>query len=662
MVTPTSQSEPIPQGIDFTGDDSLSGFRLKRLEVYNWGTFTDQIWSLNLEGKNALLTGDIGSGKSTLVDAVTTLLIPAQKVAYNKAAGADQKERSLRSYVLGYYKSERNDSGNSRPVALRDQNSYSVILGVFHNQGYDQTITLAQVFWMKAPQGQPERFFVGAETGLTIADHFADFGTEISGLKKRLRQQQYQLFDSFPGYGAWFRRRFGINNEQAMGLFHQTVSMKSVGNLTEFVRDHMLEPFDIGPRIQALIDHFDNLTRAHQSLLTARRQITELTPLIDHCDQYQLSLDQANQATANREALACYFASQKTELLTQSQQRLQQELGGQLSKVAGLAQQLQSEHDQASELKQQIADNGGDRIERLRQDETQQQHELERRRQKAQHYQQLLAKLEIDPAQTATDFVQQQSKLAQKQQHSADQQAENSNLLRDAEYEFRQQNDDLKAQRQTIRELKSRRSNIDQAQINIRELLCEQLKLDEADLPFAGELLQIRDGEKQWQGAIERLMHSFGLSLLVADDLYPRVVQWVDSTHLRGRLVYYRVRNQDGRAGSQRFPNLHKDSLVHKLAIKTDSAFYPWLEHETARRFNLACCDTQEQFRRENSAITISGQIKKPDGRHEKDDRFAVNDPSRFVLGWSNREKIAALEQQANQQEAKLAKIGRAHV
>ena len=86
---------------DFTNDNSLSGFRLKRLEVLNWGTFSDQVWSLNLDGQNGLLTGDIGSGKSTLVDAVTTLLVPANKVAYNKAAGAEQKERSLRSYVLG---------------------------------------------------------------------------------------------------------------------------------------------------------------------------------------------------------------------------------------------------------------------------------------------------------------------------------------------------------------------------------------------------------------------------------------------------------------------------------------------------------------------------------------------------------------------------------
>ena len=107
----------------------LSGFRLARLELYNWGTFGHRVWSLDPNARNCLLTGDIGSGKSTIVDAVTTLLLPANRISYNKAAGADTRERSLRSYVLGYYKSERNEAtGTSKPVALRDSTSYSVIL------------------------------------------------------------------------------------------------------------------------------------------------------------------------------------------------------------------------------------------------------------------------------------------------------------------------------------------------------------------------------------------------------------------------------------------------------------------------------------------------------------------------------------------------------
>ena len=123
-------------GLDFATSNEQAGFRLQRLEVLNWGTFDRQVWALNPCGNNSLLTGDIGSGKSTLVDAVTTLLVPAQRITYNKAAGAESKERSLRSYVLGYYKSERGETGlSAKAVALRDHNSYSVIPGHFHNAG-----------------------------------------------------------------------------------------------------------------------------------------------------------------------------------------------------------------------------------------------------------------------------------------------------------------------------------------------------------------------------------------------------------------------------------------------------------------------------------------------------------------------------------------------
>lgn len=648
-------AEPVSAELDFAGDNTLSGFRLQKLEVFNWGTFNDQVWSLNLDGKNSLLTGDIGSGKSTLVDAVTTLLVPANKVDYNKAAGAEKKERHLRSYVLGYYKSERNDSsGKSRPVPLRDQNNYSVILGVFHNQGYDQTVTLAQVFWMKELQGQPERFYVCTEKALSIKHDFAQFGKEIKTLRKRLRKDGCEVMEHFPQYGAWFRRRFGIDNDQALDLFHQTVSMKSVGNLTEFVRGHMLEPFDVGPRIHALIEHFDDLNRAHEAVLKARRQIESLTPLIGDCDQHQQQSDALAKLRGSREALTTYFAEKKLQLLEERLQRLEEELRRQQSRIKSLSDESEQQRDQQQELKQQIADNGGDRIERLQQVIRQQQEERQRRSEKATRYRKLLVPLSLDAAETADAFTNQQNTLQNKREQLLQEQADHNNRLRDVEFEFLGKNDEYKKLKKTISELKSRHSNIDQVQINIRRHLCEALTLDEDELPFAGELLQVREEEQTWQGAIERLMHNFGLSLLIPDEHYSRVAQWVDATHLQGRLVYYRVREiQPGL-----LPSLHKDSLVNKIVIKPDSAFYPWLEQEVARRFDVACCESQQQFRREKHAITRNGQIKAAGGRHEKDDRFALNDRSRFVLGWSNKDKIAALESSLRQLERIMADRG----
>ena len=182
-------ADPSQAALDFAASDERAGFRLHRLEIYNWGTFHGRVWSLLPGGDNALLTGDIGSGKSTLIDAITTLLVPPQKIAYNKAAGAETRERTLRSYVLGHYKTERGDPGlSARAVSLRDGNSYSVLLARFFNEGYGQTVTLAQVFWLKDVEGQPARLFVLSDEALSITEHFANFGSDIGDLRKRLRR------------------------------------------------------------------------------------------------------------------------------------------------------------------------------------------------------------------------------------------------------------------------------------------------------------------------------------------------------------------------------------------------------------------------------------------------------------------------------------------
>jgi len=641
--------------LDFASDDALSGFRLHRLEVYNWGTFDRHVWVLSPNGENGLLTGDIGSGKSTLVDAITTLLVPAHRIAYNKAAGADSKERSLRSYVLGHYKSERSEaSGNARPVALRDHNSYSVLLGTFHNTGFDKTVTLAQIFWMKEPQGQPARIFVGAERAMSIAEDFANFGTEIPALRKKLRGLGAEVFDSFPPYGAWLRRRFGIENEQALELFHQTVSMKSVGNLTDFVRSHMLQPFDVAPRVTALIGHFDDLNRAHEAVLKAKRQMDRLKPLTEDCTRHALLLQQADALRSCREALRYYAAGLKLDLLDKRIIGLSADWEKHDRQIVRLESARDTQRLTEGELKRSIAENGGDRIERLDAEIKQLELECETRKRKARHYSELVRAVGEVPADDEAAFQAQRKRLSALAEGAHEADAQYQNDLTEHSVSLRQGRQEHEALSAEISSLKSRRSNIPAEQIAMRASLCKALDLSETSLSFAGELLQVREEEREWEGAAERMMRSFGLSLLVPDAHYAAVVDWVDKTHLKGRLVFFRVRS-----GARRDkPELQAESLARKLAIKPDSPFYDWLEHEVAYRFNVVCCSTQEQFRRETRAVTRAGQIKAPGERHEKDDRHRLDDRMRYVLGWTNEAKIAALEATAHGLAARLGKLG----
>jgi len=80
LIRSSSEDTPLDEKQEAERPPERAGFRLHRLEVLNWGTFNHHVWSLSPAGDNALVTGDIGSGKSTLVDALTTLLVPPQKL------------------------------------------------------------------------------------------------------------------------------------------------------------------------------------------------------------------------------------------------------------------------------------------------------------------------------------------------------------------------------------------------------------------------------------------------------------------------------------------------------------------------------------------------------------------------------------------------------
>ena len=649
--------EPQMTELEFASDDSLTGFRLQRMEIVNWGTFDKHVWTLEPKGQNCLLTGDIGSGKSTLVDAVTTLLVPAHKIAYNKAAGASYKERSLRSYVLGAYKSERNEvSGGGKPVSLRNHNDYSVILGVFHNNGFEQTISLAQVFyWTGDAHGTPARFFVGAEKELSITKDFSSFGTDIRLLKKRLRNLGANLFDAYPPYSAWFCRRFSIENEQALELFHQTVSMKSVGNLTDFVRRHMLESFDVKSRITALIHHFEDLTRAHEAVLKAKRQVELLTPLVKDCRKHQEISALVNELVDCRNGLKAHFARLKIGLLDQRIERLsieQQKFSG---AVESLKREKRESEQHVAGIKVAIAANGGERLEQLATVIRDKSSERDQRKRKANRYTELILEVGEKPVRDAPAFHDLQKHMVQLKEKAEAESNRLQNQLTEQTVDFQQKRAAHSELNQELESLKARRSNIDRKQVDIRNLLCQQENLNPKDLPFVGELLQVHEKERKWEGAAERVLRNFGLSMIVPEEFYFKVADWVDRTHLKGRLVYYRVRSQNKASTRQ----LHPHSLVHKLAIKDDSPYFNWLENELAHRFNLACCQTQEQFRRESEAITLKGQIKLGGQRHEKDDRHRLEDRSRFILGWSNEAKIAELKKQKTEMETVIAQVGK---
>jgi len=630
------------QLLEFAADDTAAGFRLDRVELYNWGTFHGGVTVFAPEGRNALLTGDIGSGKSTVVDAITALLVPPGRVSFNKAAGAGRKERDLRSYVLGYHRSQRDvDDAMARPVALRDGRSLSVILAVFTNTGYSQTVTVAQVLKMKDGRGQPDRIYLVAQRALSITDDILSAGTELTALRAGLRN----LDDTDPPYRTYaeyagaFRRRLGLKSEQALLLFHQTISMKSVGNLTAFVREHMLEPFDVATRVDALVAHFEDLHRAHEAVLTAKEQIRRLTEIESQVAAFQAAAAGVDRLVFARDGLDAYFAERRSELLRDRIVARERELERLRRRVEHARERLRSEQTQRDEIVAAISEAGGDRLSALQRERDTLVAERDRRSRGADDYRTLASRFSLpDPVDLDT-FSANLERIVALTADTQNELATANDTLSEAGGAVRDlkgRHDDLAAE---IASLEGRRSNIPSRQIAIRDNLCRAIGVSPEELPFAGELIQVRDEESDWQGAIERVLRSFGMSLLVPPEHYVAVSDWVDRTHLGGRLTYYRV-HPDGEPSWEVVSD--EATLVEKIALKPDSPHRDWLEGQIRKRFGYRCAETIEEFRRAPRGITRNGQIK-GHGHHEKDDRHRIDDRSRYILGWRNDEKLRHL-------------------
>ncbi|MFP5368379.1 MAG: hypothetical protein ACLGIS_16375, partial [Actinomycetes bacterium] len=213
---------------------------------------------------------------------------------------------------------------------------------------------------------------------------------------------------------------------------------------------------------------------------------------------------------------------------------------------------------------------------------------------------------------------------------------------------------DIKAE---LTSLQSRRNLLPLDQVAIRRRLCEGSGVPEKAVPFVGELLRVRDGEAAWEGAAERTLRGFALSLLVPAEHYAAVSSWVDSNNLKGKLVYLRVGDSHSPTSAQ------PGTLAAKIAIKQGTPFRDFLLEELAGRFDYVCCETMADFRRFPKALTANGQLKGGRGRHEKDDRKDIGDRRNYILGWDNQDKInrflMELEEAKGQLQVAAAQLAR---
>ncbi|RLD56905.1 MAG: hypothetical protein DRJ01_14580, partial [Bacteroidetes bacterium] len=367
--------------LSFDTDNKKAGFRLKYLQVYNWGLYDNEVFTISPEMQSSLLIGGNASGKTTLIDALLTIFLSNPK--YNLAGDAQKKhDRDISSYILGNFSEITNEKGEIVAEQLRKKDDYTLILASFYNNGLKTDITLGQFFWFRTAESKrPERlYFLSFDKSLKIEnDFFLNEITGVSELKKRLERlkifslgkkkiNRKGLFtDKYTIYSDKFAELFGLRNkDKALNLFNQTVSLKNIGNLNNFIRNEMLETENIEPSIKKIKDAFDEAKMFSDEIEKTEKKIELIKPIKDKGKLYKELETELNNTQNSLDILNSFFGSLKKTLLKKEKaekesnlEKLNTKFNEEFDDEIGLLKQKKDEQEQINNDITAIENNTG---------------------------------------------------------------------------------------------------------------------------------------------------------------------------------------------------------------------------------------------------------------------------------------------------------------
>lgn len=638
----------------FNTDPQVAGFKLDYMEVWNWGTFNDKVYRMTPHGNNSLLTGANASGKSTLIDALLALLVPLQnKRFYNQSSGAEKKgNRTDITYFFGNYGQQQEGESGATSLKLRDKSARSVLLATFNNSD-GRVVTLFQVRYYS---GEELRTVYGmAHKHLTISQNFATF--DSNGVwRKRLEKElntgsSKRIVEFFNGPKAYEEKMllvFGMRSDKALTLFNQIVGVKVLNDLDSFIRDNMLEERDAEEKYKELRENFQNLMDAKTNIEKTKEQIRQLEPIDRLAEDVLLIEKSIKELQSEKDIISYWFAVRTVKLCQEHLERCKSELCQLDDTIKANNAEKRRLDETKSSLEVAInSDSVGQQIKDIEKEIQNIKERFEERKKNEEKYNTLIHKLELPQGVDSSTF---QSNKVTFQKKKVALQELLDNELAERKRHLQNEKEDIEANIknhfETIKYLREHKNNISGRVAEIRDEIIQHIGATADEIPFIGELIRLKDDERKWESAIERILHNFALRLIVPEKYYRQVNEYVNNHNLRGRIVYQRY-NYD--AALREFVNRHAqdNSLLNKIEFKPNAQYIDWIEDRLYSEFNYTCVDTLEDFNHINEkAVTKEGLIKAKGGKHEKDDRPEISRREHYVLGWDNREKIAAIKKE----------------
>ena len=646
----------------FNTSSSVSGFRFDYMEVFNWGTFDKQVYRVYPQGNNSLLTGANASGKSTLIDGLLTLLVPMKrKRFYNQSSGIEKKgNRTEESYFYGYYGNQQLEGASSTTtLKLRDRNSYSVLLATFKNID-GRVVSLFQIRYIIGEE--VKTLFGISKQSLTITGDFSDFkndGAWRKRMEKRFNststKKVIEFFDGPGNYQSKMLDLFGMRSEKALSLFNQIVGVKVLDDLDSFIHNNMLEELPAEDKYRELKENYHYLMEAKISIEKVKEQIRQLEPINEYARQLKVIKCNIEELQADMDFGAYWFAKENVTLCKTGISQCEDVI----SRLQENKKQLKLRHDDLDEEKSNLvlainSDEVGKRISEIEKEINDLEEKKIKRQNKAEEYKKIILRVGLDSELSFENYDHNKQK-AKEERLRIQQMLDNeiAEKKRSLQNENDKVEDGIKSRSGTVKYLQLHKNNISGRVAEIRDEILEYCNANEDEIPFVGELISVNDNQREWELAIERILHNFALRLIVPDKYYKKVNEYVNSHNLKGKIVYQHytgfasLKEMESRTVSDKL-------LISKIAFKPENQYIEWIEDVIYNRYNYTCVDTLDEFNHYGEmAVTKEGLLKSLKGKHEKDDREGSFNRANYVLGWNNKEKIALLQNEVRELQDK---------
>lgn len=632
-------------------DDALASNRgqnrLTGIQLVNWGTFSNH-HRIDVAEKGFLITGASGSGKSTILDAISVVLVRPKDLNLNAAAGdAGQRarDRTVLSYLRGSWSINADEvTGEIATQQLRPGTTWSAV-ALEYSDGKGIETTLVRVFWAARGVTDPG----GVKSVNLILDHRFDLHELEPALADGLSLRTVKTIlspwysgDQYPAFQEKFARRLGIGGERALRLLHKTQATKGLTSLDTLLRDFMLdepETFVIAAR---MVEQFDELAAAHEAVQTARRQVAHLQPVREYGSELGRLSARSGELEAENEATDWYVTERAIALHHDEITRTERDQVEASASQVALEADLSLISDSIDVLREQHLAAGGGKLDGIRSEREQVVSELTARTRRQDALRSHLTVFGAPAPASSGDYAelvnQARAEIGALTSGGAEFDREQYDAFKNAD----EAKSRLKLVQAEIATLALSRSNIDSGDLRLRDELAAAAGVHPRRLPFIAELLDVSDEYSEWRGAIERLLGGFARSVLIPESVYAAASAYIDSTHLGRKLLYYRV----PREVTQTPRAVGPDSVILRIEV-ADSDYAAWLHAELGQRFDYACAESLSAFQSSDKAITRRGQVRHGSSRHEKNDRSRIDDRRQWVLGFDNAAKRELFEADA---------------